>query len=466
MTRILQRPCRLPQLLGAAFACCLAARAAPSASQSVITEFLLPGAGSATPGGFTAHSMTAGPDGMLWFSCGSRSTIARMAIDGTLTEFSLPPDSFPAALVVGPDSRIWFLLPGAPQAIGRITTTGQLTQTLVPVAGSSSLAGLVAAQDGNVWFTEATFIGEATGPDPTAVGRMSPTGAITQYSLPLGYSGTAISRSSEGNLWFISSWLSMWGSSSGVERISLNGTRSTVVDTAGLAPCVGSAIALGPDGNGWLTCGQGTVAKVTPAGGVTQFAIPTANSSPFDITAGPDGNLWFTEYKGNKIGRITPQGVITEFSVPTPDSGPAAICVGPDGNIWFTEDKANQVGRLLLPSASCTEDSLVMCLVGGRYKVTSYWRDQYTDGAAASLSQTRLTDAIGAFWLFDEDTFEYLIRINTATDNGRAWISIASFTDVEFWVTVQDTVNGQAQIYHSLPGNRTSIYDPYFFVYP
>jgi hypothetical protein len=78
----------------------------------------------------------------------------------------------------------------------------------------------------------------------------------------------------------------------------------------------------------------------------------------------------------------------------------------------------------------------------------------------------RLTDAIGAFWLADANTYEYLIRISTATDNGRAWIAIPSFTDVEFWIVVQDTVNGQAQTYHSAAGNRTLIYDPGYFVYP
>ncbi len=107
-----------------------------------------------------------------------------------------------------------------------------------------------------------------------------------------------------------------------------------------------------------------------------------------------------------------------------------------------------------------------MCLIGGRYKVTSYWRNQYAGGVISDLNKMRLTDTTGAFWLSDASTYEYLIRINTATDNGRAWIAIPSFTDVEFWVTVQDTVNGQAKAYHSEAGNRTLIYDPYFFVYP
>ena len=114
----------------------------------------------------------------------------------------------------------------------------------------------------------------------------------------------------------------------------------------------------------------------------------------------------------------------------------------------------------------CTEDSLTMCLIGGRYKVTSYWRNQYEGGVISNLNKTRLTDATGAFWLSDANTYEYLIRINTATDNGRAWIAIPTFTDVEFWVTVQDTVHGQAKTYHSEAGNRTLIYDPSFFVYP
>jgi streptogramin lyase len=431
-------------------------------ADGLITEFQLPGVGRPSAGGlFYSRAMTAGPDGNIWFTHYVRSKIIRMTTAGGVTEFDLPPDSRPSGLTAASDQNIWFLTTRTPRAAGRISTSGQITLFPLPAGGFPS--GLVMAPDGNIWFTEATFTDEAVGPVPTAVGKVSRAGAITRYPLQQGYSGTGIVQTSQGSLWFILSYFSLWGSSSGLERLNLDGTMSSAVDSSVLGGA--QSITLGPDGNVWFT-GIRSVGKVTPAGTVTKYAVPTANGYPFDITAGPDGNLWFTEYEGNRIGRVTPQGVITEFAVPTPDSQPAAICVGPDGNIWFIEDKANKVGRLIPPSASCTENSLVMCLVGGRYSVTSYWKDQYAGGATANLNKTRLTDAIGAFWLFNEGTLEYLIRINTATDNGRAWISIASFTDVEFWVTVQDTVNGQAQIYHSLPGNRTSIYDPYFFVYP
>jgi streptogramin lyase len=69
---------------------------------------------------------------------------------------------------------------------------------------------------------------------------------------------------------------------------------------------------------------------------ITEYSIPTSNSNPQGIVAGPDGNLWFTEGDANKIGRITPAGVITEFQIRTPNSSPRAIAAGPDGNLWFT----------------------------------------------------------------------------------------------------------------------------------
>src|SRR5947209_15279215 len=45
------------------------------------------------------------------------------------------------------------------------------------------------------------------------------------------------------------------------------------------------------------------------SGKIREFAIPTASSDPGGITAGPDGNLWFTEQDASKIGRITTAGV-------------------------------------------------------------------------------------------------------------------------------------------------------------
>ncbi len=114
----------------------------------------------------------------------------------------------------------------------------------------------------------------------------------------------------------------------------------------------------------------------------------------------------------------------------------------------------------------CTEDAATMCLVGGRYRIQSHWKNQYAGGAVSTLSKAKLTDVTGAFWIANASTYEYLIRFNTATDNGRIWIAIPTFTDVEFWIDVTDTHTGQSFQYHSAAGNRTLLYDPTTFVYP
>ncbi|HQR44651.1 MAG TPA: hypothetical protein PK598_01390 [Thermoanaerobaculia bacterium] len=117
-------------------------------------------------------------------------------------------------------------------------------------------------------------------------------------------------------------------------------------------------------------------------------------------------------------------------------------------------------------AATCTPNATTVCLIAGRYQVTSHWKNQYAGGQVSTLNVTKRTDATAAFWLTDSNTYEYLIRINTATDNGKAWISIPMFTDVEFWVAVTDVTTGQTFEYHSPAGNRTLIYDPSFFVFP
>jgi virginiamycin B lyase len=123
------------------------------------------------------------------------------------------------------------------------------------------------------------------------------------------------------------------------------------------------SIVAGPDGNLWFSEFRGNkIARLATDGVFTEFAIPTPNSQPDDMDVGPDGNLWFAEVLGNRIGRITPDGVITEFVVPTPNSRPTVVAAGPDGNLWFTErgtvaNPGNKVGRIT-PQGEITEWTL------------------------------------------------------------------------------------------------------------
>ena len=65
----------------------------------------------------------------------------------------------------------------------------------------------------------------------------------------------------------------------------------------------------------------------------------SGGSYPGAITAGPDGNLWFTEHIGNRDRPHHPARARSPSSrsAPRPRIGPGDIAAGPDGNLWFTE---------------------------------------------------------------------------------------------------------------------------------
>src|SRR6266849_5857864 len=80
------------------------------------------------------------------------------------------------------------------------------------------------------------------------------------------------------------------------------------------------------------------------------FTVPSGYSSPFFLAFDKSGNLWFTEFSANKIGKFNPAThTFNETPTPTPGSRPYGIA-GPDpatGSIWFTENKpaVHRIGK-------------------------------------------------------------------------------------------------------------------------
>jgi virginiamycin B lyase len=106
------------------------------------------------------------------------------------------------------------------------------------------------------------------------------------------------------------------------------------------------AITAGLDGNLWFTEFQGDdIGEMTPYGATKRFPIDPDGFAE-RITAGPDGAVWFTDTVGNRIGRVAPDGKIAYVKLPHSGSGPAGITLGPDGNLWFTEHSGDRIGRL------------------------------------------------------------------------------------------------------------------------
>jgi streptogramin lyase len=127
------------------------------------------------------------------------------------------------------------------------------------------------------------------------------------------------------------------------------------------------------------------IVRVTAGGVFTVYAVPTPNAGPAGITAGPDGNVWFTEQTVNKLGRVclvvgsanggdessacsdagtvvnpsdAGSACMTEFGGLASDASPQEIVQGPDGDLWFIEQGSNKVGHMTLCGTLLNEFSI------------------------------------------------------------------------------------------------------------
>ncbi|GAA0707333.1 virginiamycin B lyase family protein [Dokdonella soli] len=346
--RVMNNFAKPMQLLGVLMAGLVSA----SASAVNIIEYPIPTANSAP------RNITSGPDGNLWFTEADGNKIGKITPGGVITEFSIPTGaSNPAGIAGGPDGNVWFTEEDG-NNIGKISPTGVLVEFPLPVAYSRP-SGITSGRDGNLWFAEL----RCAGCDPHTpffagtVGKITTSGVITEFAVPT-YSSSpdGIATGPDGNAWFTERW------SGNIGRVTpAGGIAEFPVNDYGYL----TSITNGPDGNLWFTktyflCANpaapgcsppnSPIGRITPGGVVTEFPLP-GNGGLIGIANGPDGNLWFTDSAG-RIGRATPVGVITEYSIPTANSAPSGITAGPDGNVWFTESTGNKIGKISVATAA------------------------------------------------------------------------------------------------------------------
>ena len=215
------------------------------------------------------------------------STGARYRLDVTLRS-------------LGHANRFCFCLLAPLLALPTLSHAQWLRTTAYNAGFESNPSGIVAGPDGALWVTQGCSGIAQFGTCGESIERITTSGATTTYSLPY----TGISQGPTG-------------------------------------------ITNGPDGALWFTESVGNkIGRITIAGAISEYAIPTANSYSLSIAAGSDGALWFTEAYGNKIGRATVSGSITEHTIPTAGSYPSSIAAGSDGALWFTESSSSKIGRI------------------------------------------------------------------------------------------------------------------------
>lgn len=239
----------------------------------------------------SASGMVAGPDGNLWLA-GARQIVKIDALANKVTTYPLPSwVQFTGGITVGPDDAMWFTENGGAftaSEVGRITIAGTISQFPMPQS-TFSLAGITSA-GGDLWVAD----GGASRLD-----RMTTAGAVTSVTAPTCEPGPLVSDTA-GQLW---------------------------VGSPSLGACAGR------------------VARYNPATQTSSvWTLPPGGTQPTAITAGSDGNLWFTESGNAALGVVTPAGefVATQFDGDQAER-PDAITAGPDGQIWWPNDHGHSV---------------------------------------------------------------------------------------------------------------------------
>ncbi len=248
-----------------------------------------------------------------------------------------------------------FPLPPAVPAVNRfaIAPDGTLWLTAFNVAPSSNLAGGIPIEDAIVRFTPPDFSVPSGAPGATN-GTVLATGSFTTYPLPTPTVWPdGITPGSDGAIWFTEYFGNAIGRLDPLAHITEFFVPPRPVRATGeTAESQPHDIVAGPDGNLWFDdSGGNKIGRITPRGDLTEFPIPAHpenpnGSGPFGMTVGPDGAVWFTELMGMRIGRITMNGHITEYKLPGVNHVPRDIVAGRDGTLWFTESTQNLLGRI------------------------------------------------------------------------------------------------------------------------
>jgi streptogramin lyase len=264
---------------------------------------------------------------------------------------------------------------------------GALKQYKVPTAGSSP-EHITRATDGNFWFTE-SFINDQN-VSPHNVGRITPTGQVTEFNVCDFCFPTDIVQGSDGVLYFTKN-------DAPLGRITTNGQvlpdagetfqfngngldahgddiwvtdfnnavihrynvqTGTFSEFATTSPT--SDVAVAQNGIVWFTEGDGRIGRLDPTtGAITEIAVA---GFPREINIASDGAVWFTErFAPQAVGRINP------VPNPTPDDvrlfpvdgGPEDIAPAADGSMWFTRSTAGNIARITPAGLITTQSKAV-----------------------------------------------------------------------------------------------------------
>lgn len=220
--------------------------------------------------GVDPHGLSLGHDGStIWFTGKTANTIGRLTSDGRVTNFGLPTEgSLPIYVARGPDGNMWATeLLG--NKIARITFDGSIAEFTIPTSDSRPIAIVPDPLGRGMWFSQ------EAGSNVAFIDR---NGFITEYPIPRSQPNLilgGLAFDTTGNLW-VQQYLN--------QSSPLPHAPDSIVK-------IDKAI-------------LSTTPQHLTLSNFTFYTTPTANSVLHRIVQGPDGNMWYTALKADRVGRV------------------------------------------------------------------------------------------------------------------------------------------------------------------
>jgi ELWxxDGT repeat protein len=110
----------------------------------------------------------------------------------------------------------------------------------------------------------------------------------------------------------------------------------------------------------------------------------------------------------------------------------------------------------------CVPGARRLCLNDGRFAVEASWKD--FGGQTGSGTAVPLTADTGTFWFFNAANVEVVLKVlDGQAVNGRFWVFYGALSNVEYTLTVTDTMTGRIRTYTNPSGRFASIGDTLAF---
>ncbi len=177
--------------------------------------------------------------------------------------------------------------------------------------------------------------------------------------------------------------------------------------------------------------------------------------------------VYWDDLLGNEIFSFDPvlntSQALSHFSargpLQFPGSAPHIVVISERLLIPAREEEMEFSALFALPAFDvCRSTASDLCLRQDRFRLRATWRD--FAGNEGTGQATPLTTDTGYFWFFDDANVELTVKIIDGTGlNGHYWVYYGALSNVEYWITVEDTVTGASKQYHNPLGEFGSFGD-------